>query len=149
MSHPNLLTYERILPFITAGKAIFTAKGKETRFTYKVWQPKNLRKQGMAWVYVLTGPDNTSARCYTYVGYLRDRFGRWEYKHSKSSRIGFDTQSLRAFRYVIGRIVAGVPLDPAVEVWHEGRCAKCGAPLTVPESIQTGFGPICIKTLHH
>lgn len=34
-----------------------------------------------------------------------------------------------------------------VRVWHMGRCAKCGKALSVPESIATGFGPICAKKL--
>jgi hypothetical protein len=30
-------------------------------------------------------------------------------------------------------------------VWHEGSCARCGKKLTVPESIESGFGPECVK----
>ena len=29
------------------------------------------------------------------------------------------------------------------EFRHEGRCGRCGRALTVPESIDTGFGPHC------
>jgi hypothetical protein len=31
----------------------------------------------------------------------------------------------------------------AVRCLHEGRCACCGRKLTVPESIDTGIGPVC------
>jgi hypothetical protein len=34
-------------------------------------------------------------------------------------------------------------LPPDAEVMHEGRCACCGRPLTVPESIERGIGPDC------
>lgn len=30
-----------------------------------------------------------------------------------------------------------------LEVWHAGRCAKCRRPLTHPDSIARGLGPIC------
>jgi hypothetical protein len=30
-----------------------------------------------------------------------------------------------------------------MELWHEGRCGKCGRALTVPESIESGLGPVC------
>ena len=30
-----------------------------------------------------------------------------------------------------------------VQVWHEGRCGKCGRKLTVPESLTSGLGPEC------
>ena len=29
--------------------------------------------------------------------------------------------------------------------WHEGRCGRCGRKLTVPESIEAGYGPECIN----
>ena len=31
------------------------------------------------------------------------------------------------------------------EVWHEGRCGKCGRVLTVPESLILGLGPECAQ----
>jgi hypothetical protein len=34
-----------------------------------------------------------------------------------------------------------------IEIWHEGRCGKCGRTLTVPDSIANGLGPECIKTI--
>jgi hypothetical protein len=38
-------------------------------------------------------------------------------------------------------------LPDFVEVWHEGFCGKCGKRLTVPNSIEIGIGPDCIKKL--
>lgn len=34
-----------------------------------------------------------------------------------------------------------------VAVLHEGRCCRCALPLTHPESIDTGFGPDCLKVV--
>ena len=28
-------------------------------------------------------------------------------------------------------------------VFHDGKCGRCGRKLTVPESIQSGLGPVC------
>ncbi len=36
-------------------------------------------------------------------------------------------------------------VPPALELWHEGRCGKCGQPLHDPKSIERGFGPSCYK----
>ena len=33
--------------------------------------------------------------------------------------------------------------EAGFDVHHEGKCGKCGRPLTVPESVKTGLGPIC------
>jgi hypothetical protein len=30
-----------------------------------------------------------------------------------------------------------------MHMYHEGACCKCGMPLTTPESIEKGIGPIC------
>jgi hypothetical protein len=35
--------------------------------------------------------------------------------------------------------------DRNIAVLHEGRCCRCALPLTHPESINTGFGPDCLK----
>ena len=35
--------------------------------------------------------------------------------------------------------------DNNVSLQHEGRCCRCGLPLTHPESINTAFGPDCLK----
>lgn len=34
-----------------------------------------------------------------------------------------------------------------VALLHEGRCCRCGLPLTHPESITSGLGPECIKSV--
>jgi hypothetical protein len=34
-----------------------------------------------------------------------------------------------------------------VRFFHEGKCSACGRPLTNPESIQRGLGPICAERL--
>jgi len=51
------------------------------------------------------------------------------------------------------RAASGAPLEGlksdgtpfSVRCLHEGRCACCGRKLTVPESIDTGIGPVCAK----
>jgi hypothetical protein len=38
-------------------------------------------------------------------------------------------------------------LPESLEIWHEGSCLRCGRKLTVPESIESGYGPECIKSV--
>lgn len=51
------------------------------------------------------------------------RIARWVGQHAVSGQLG--------------------ALLRQAEVWHEGVCGRCGRRLTVPESIETGFGPEC------
>jgi hypothetical protein len=49
-----------------------------------------------------------------------------------------------AAAWLFGHLLERRPL-PRCTVHHEGRCGRCGRTLTVPESIESGFGPECIN----
>lgn len=72
------------------------------------------------------------------------------YYHGRKSPIEMDASSAKAFAWIFARLVAGRELasnDGAhtVTIRHADRCARCARPLTVPASIDTGFGPDCAK----
>lgn len=137
----GILKHSDALKFIKGGNSTFTFLNTQTgnRFTYSV---KVLKKtidseNPLFYVKVLTSPD-----LYQYIGYVTsDKF-----KHSHKSNISESCQSVKVFNYVFNKLVKGT-LDEFIEIWHEGKCGKCGRKLTVPESIETGFGPECIKMM--
>lgn len=120
--------------FALAGNATFTIVSKKTgtRFTYRVRQAET---GGAHFVSVLTGADNESD--YAFLGTIFPR----GFFHGKKSRIGADAPSAKAFAWFWRHVVQG-KVD-GCEVWHEGKCGRCGRKLTVPESIETGLGPEC------
>ena len=126
-----------IAAFVLAGNAVFTIRNPQTggRFTYRVRAGKG--EGAPYFVQVLTGPDNTGD--FTYLGCV---FADGRFVVTKKSRISPDAPSARAFAWFFARAQAGRDLC-GVEVWHEGRCGACGRALTVPESIETGLGPVC------
>jgi hypothetical protein len=119
-----------------AGNCIATFVNTKTdnRFTFKLKQKKD---SNLFFVSVLTSPD-----VYTYIGTVING----QFKHGKKSKITKDAQSLRVFEYVFKNLLSA-SLPDFIEVWHEGRCGKCGRTLTVPSSIATGLGPECIKSI--
>lgn len=127
-----------LLKLCMAGKAILTAKSKLTgvsfTFKFKLNRPKTL-----AWVSVLSGPDNQND--YTYVGVLKDGM----YGHSQKSDYPTDAPSVKALRYIFTTLSKNdfPKLDSTVEFWHAGYCAVCGKLLTDATSIQLGVGPKC------
>lgn len=137
MESHKFSTVEAIRNFLLAGNAVFTAVNPTTgnRFTYRVRAGEG--EGAPKFVAVLTGPDNGGD--YTYLGCI---FADGHFVVTRKSRISPDAPSAKAFGWLWGRLSAGKDLGPA-EVWHEGRCGKCGRPLTVPESIETGLGPVC------
>jgi hypothetical protein len=132
----NKLNNSDALTFIFAGNSIFTVVNSRTsnRFTFKV---KKSKDGSLYFVSVLTGPD-----CYTYIGVITNG----TYKHGAKSVISKEAQSVKVFDYVLTKLSSN-KLPEFVEIWHEGKCGKCGRTLTVPASILTGIGPECAKII--
>ena len=138
----QLTSIEDIKNFVLAGNATITIRSGATgsRFTFKIRTPKHA--QSPIWfVSLLTGSDNENH--YEYVGQIRNN-GLFD--HGRKSRISNDATSVKAFSWFWNMIRAGRSniLEQA-EVYHEGRCGRCGRKLTVPESVESGFGPECIN----
>lgn len=150
----NLRTAEAALAFITAGNAYFTIRSQKTgqRYTYRVSRAKPnagycqwckaepCRCVPPYFVSLLSGPENTSD--YTYLGMIRDRV----FRLTRASKMNETSGPVRAFRWVYERLVRR-ELPPQTEIWHEGRCGRCGRMLTVPESVAAGIGPECAGKL--
>jgi hypothetical protein len=108
-----------------------------TRFTYRVRAKEG--EEGLFFVSVLNGPDNWAN--YAYLGIIRDG----EYRQTAKSKVSKDAPSARAFNWFYQLVIAqGAPLGQ-LEFWHSGKCCRCGRKLTVPSSIESGWGPECAK----
>ena len=140
----RLMTWKAVSDFIFAGKATFTIRSLKTqvRFTYKVTDLKSPPKYGLKSVHfvnLLRGPDNQ--KDFAYMGCI---LNRKDFKTGPKSRVSDDALSMKALRWMLQEMMTGGLMHPMLEVWHEGRCGRCGRLLNVPESISTGYGPECI-----
>lgn len=131
---------EAVKEFVTAGNARFTLVSVKTgtRFTYKV---RKAQAAPVSFVSVLTQADNENG--YTYMGILKDN----KFSHTAKSRVTAAAPSAKAFDWVWRQVEERKALPAQVEVWHEGRCGRCGRALTVPESIARGIGPECFSKM--
>jgi len=130
--------------FILAGKSIFTieinpdhAKKAKTKdhYTFKV---TTFGKEKFS-LWLLTGTDNLSD--YSYVGMLNKNTGQI-YLTSKS-HYHENSLPVRIARWAFSLIWRREELPEGYKFHHEGRCGRCGRTLTTPESISSGFGPVC------
>lgn len=132
----QLKTASEIKTFVLAGKAIFTLveETENCRYTYKITNSPD----GNAWfVSLLVGPDNGSG--YQYICYFNKDL---KVKTSRKSRLKLTDKPMKLFKHFMDNI----DYQPLfLKFYHEGKCARCGRRLTVPESIESGFGPECIK----
>lgn len=55
--------------------------------------------------------------------------------------------NINLFGDILRDLRAGVSNAHKVRIWHCGMCGRCGRELKVPESIATGIGPECAKTM--
>lgn len=131
--------------FILAGKAVFTIDGPDKHRTFKVtFKKANGNFPDMYFVSTLTGPENT--KDFTYMGILNPEFG--QVRTTGKSDKWKNTFRFRLLNRVLLRIWSN---DHAAyeahgyKTHHEGKCGRCGHALTVPSSIESGFGPECIK----
>lgn len=137
------------LDFILAGKSRFTLTSKVSgnSFTYKVDAAKNSETgeadHNMFFVKVLNGPNNAWDGDWMYLGFIRrDR----SYCISGGKKGHPDAPSFRALDWTLNQLAAG-NLPESLEIRHEGQCGRCGRALTVPASIDSGFGPHCATQL--
>jgi hypothetical protein len=152
----RLTTRADVRRFMEAGNATLTIVSRTgTRFTYKCGRPRTGSEYDAArapvFVKVLTGPDNEND--YQYLATIFRADGKYpegelRYVHSRKSRVGPKAPSAQALEWLVGVLNLGITdrradMPAACEVWHEGRCGRCGLKLTVPESVASGFGPDC------
>lgn len=129
------------LSFILAGKATVTLRSlmSGNRYTYKIVaaEKRNPNDAPTWFVKLLNGPDNTNS--FVYIGIIRNNQLVWTSK----SRVAINAPSFIGFKFVLNALIENNM--HGFEVWHEGRCGRCGKKLTVPESVATGFGPNCLE----
>ena len=139
------MTLENAKRFITAahgkGYAIvtFVCSTSNKHFTYKISKARDTEVDRY-FVGLLTGPMNTSD--YTYIGQILN--GKFE--ATKGTKVSTDSKGFKAFK--LGwQIISGNHYRYWFEVWHEGKCGRCGRTLTVKESLEVGIGPECQKIM--
>lgn len=140
----QIVEAKRVGAFLFAGKACVTLKSRTTgnRFTFKVSHKKD---GDISFVSLLTGPNNEAD--YRYLGLLPDDDKtRLRGVGRGKSCAQPDAPSAKAFQFLLDSVQRG-RIPDALEVWHEGRCGRCGRKLTVPESIESGIGPECASKL--
>ena len=135
---------EDIKNFVFGGNATITLESAKTgkHFTFKVRVAKKDDDTAPFFVSVLNGPDNYAN--YSYVGIINSE--RDSFRLTQKSKVGADAISFKAFNFFFANLKKGkVPAD--LNIYHSGKCGRCGRLLTHPNSIITGLGPECSKKI--
>lgn len=131
--------------FIKGGRAMFTLKSlaSGTHYTYKVQQKKNKETgefDGLYFVNVLVGNDNTDYTHFMYIGFVPEN--GLKLVAGKKGRA--ELPSFQALSWALGHLAQDT-MPAQLSVQHEGRCCRCNRTLTHPDSLTDGIGPECKK----
>lgn len=124
---PNDL--ERAFIFAGNAKVVFTSILTGASLTYRVRQAKD--NDNLYFVSCFSQDE------YKYIGIISAN----QFKVTGKTQIEGTSPKVQGFRYVFNKLMAGE--NTGVIISHAGDCGKCGRELTDPQSIETGFGPIC------
>ena len=137
--------------FIFAGRSVFTLENKESGnyITFKISQIKKQGKVVANQFGINCKVLGDSDAGYQFLGFLdiqKKTFKRWGSQSGNPSYVGYKT-----FAWILnnlGQLERFTDKDK-LAIYHEGTCCKCGRPLTVPHSIDTGIGPDCYEKMIH
>lgn len=142
---PKVIPMEKALDYIMGGNSIFTLVVGEKRYTYKILERINGFGQQFYSVMVLVGPDNVNN--YRRFARIMEIDGM-----PKLELVSKTTNYIEYFEYIkmlyYGLLFQDYSKISTWQVWHTGRCSRCGRLLTVPESIENGIGPECANKIN-
>lgn len=120
--------------------AAFTIRSKRTGkdFTFKVSQ---IPFKGVNYLHIKTETEYLNFR---YTGWYRDgEVVRKDKNTGKTNPV--TTPASSAVAWFLRQLFAGnyAGLDSGLDIFHLGKCLKCGKTLTDSQSIEIGIGPVC------
>jgi len=138
---------------LQAGRAVLTILNQTTqgRRTYRVVRSKKV--EGLFWVSIrgdVDSNDKTERKKWIPVCCWKpqkpDHQAVFTTKFSKVDKTsvafkGFDWLNKATKLWEKDKGASA----PNIQIYHEGRCARCGRALTDPASIKRGLGPECYK----
>jgi hypothetical protein len=65
----------------------------------------------------------------------------------RSGRFGYKATPYIALKHLLGVALFNAEFPKNIEVYHYGKCGRCGRVITAPLSIKIGIGPECYKVL--
>lgn len=119
---------DKIVDFIRAGNATFTIKSARTdkHYTYRVTS----KPDKPMFVRVKTGDTDL------FVGSI---FSGYKFRTQTGGPAAL------AFDYFWRWMIERNQVPQSITFYHEGKCGRCGRPLTDPVSIERGLGPDCAE----
>ena len=147
-NHHQFEDVDTAYEYVLGGHGSITVVSKKTgkRYTYTFGQ----KEDSPVFVRAKYGAEYEDT---VYIGCIRDNGKPLDtpFYLCKDDRV-IKHPACKTFAWIWGHILHGARTsDPElldhIEIWHEGKCGRCGRSLTVPESIAAGIGPVCAERI--
>lgn len=148
----GLINQKDALNFLLAGKSEFVLHSTKTNEDFKFTLTK---KESFAKKESFTNKEEyiyfvniIIEREKIYAGHIKfdDKTELFIYTQGKRGQLAAEDRNIRSLMFVINKLFR-CEIVGNLEIYHVGRCGRCGKKLTTPESILTGLGPTCSKNL--
>ena len=134
---------------ITTGKcARFTLSMPVGHYTYKITATNfgSTKNPVRNFAFMLTGQDNgEDSGSWTYLGEIRNN----ELRFTNKTGVGMEHSApFKLLNRIVCRLATNeydIIEKAGYKLLHLGYCLRCNAELTVPRSIEQGYGPTCIR----
>lgn len=128
------LANDKVLDFLFGGSALFTIRNSETgnHMSFKVTKSK---KKDCYFVIKNDGK--------IFLGTI---FDKNKFVLGKNNQSLMDSPEVKAFTFVFYNLLKKT-LPSKVEIWHSGKCCRCGRTLVDPLSCELGIGPECRRKM--
>lgn len=133
----NKIQNDKVKDYVLAGKSCVILYNNSTGTSIKFWVIARTNDKGMVtawWIY--TNPEKTE-----YIGFITKGMGL-QLRHPDSTMVLSQKAGITAFEWFWPRLIRN-QLPDTISVLHNGYCGRCGRPLTDPQSLITGIGPVC------
>lgn len=132
----ELIGNENIYKYITGGRGVVTLSSSSgVHHTYSFTTP-SFAKEGEDTLFVSTLVDNNT---WVYVGMYKNK----SFRLTQKSAYPITSPIVKGVCFILKLMLKPGFYDERMHLFHEGICSRCGRPLTNPDSIELGIGPVC------
>lgn len=137
MSH-ELVGTENIYRYMTGGHAVVTLQSDSGVHRTYMFKAPNNRRKGEDTLFVSTLVNGNE---WVYVGMYKNK----DFHLTKASKFGRESAVVKGVAFILRLMLKEGFHNEHMHLYHEGICCRCGRPLTNPDSIAIGIGPVCAE----
>ena len=151
----GVISNDKALEFMLAGCSEFIMKSGKTGHKLRYKLDKKLSTQmknsdgslGGDYIYWLNTAESNGTFVYAGVLFFDNKTKQFKFGKGARGNLNYNDVRVKSILYVLNRLYKG-ETSVNVEIYHVGKCGRCGKRLTDPESIERGLGPMCAKASH-